>query len=106
MASKFEIFDDQENFEEKKFPKYGELKRDKSKLMPLASKDGNENVSDQVGENFSFIFAAKLALLEKNSVYIRNTHFYRSRRLESPQMQLPLVRLRTRTFWLHTMRES
>ena len=57
MASKFEIFEDQENFDEKS--KYGELKRDKSKFMPLASKDfGIENINEQVIDEF-YLFAAK-----------------------------------------------
>jgi hypothetical protein len=51
MASKFEIFEDQENFGEEKYPKYGELKREKSKLIPLASKGhGNENANEQVSD--------------------------------------------------------
>lgn len=50
MASKFEIFqDDQENFDEPKIPKFGELKRDKSKLIPLANKQDAENANEQVG---------------------------------------------------------
>lgn len=49
MASKFEIFEDQENFGEESLPKYGELKREKSKLIPLGSKAiGNENANEQV----------------------------------------------------------
>lgn len=50
MSGNFEIFEDTEKFAaERKLPKYGELKRDKSKLVPLASNDYNdENFGEQV----------------------------------------------------------
>lgn len=57
MAGKFEIFEDQENFGEEKFTKYGELKREKSKLIALASKGhGNENANEQVSHNAFYFF--------------------------------------------------
>lgn len=53
MASKFEIFDDRENLEEKKFSVYGDGKRDRVKLGTLTNKGiSNENHNDQVRKIF------------------------------------------------------
>lgn len=49
MASNFEIFEDRENLEEKKFSTYGDNKRDRVKLAPITNKGiVNENHHDQV----------------------------------------------------------
>ena len=47
MANNFVIFEDQENFMEKKTSDYAEVKRDRIKLAPLTNKVlSNENVGE------------------------------------------------------------
>lgn len=48
MASNFEIFEDQENFKDKKLANYADLKRERIKLAPLGTKAcGNENAAEK-----------------------------------------------------------
>lgn len=77
MASKkFEIFEDRENFEENKLLKFGELKRDKSKLVPFARKENvNENANEQVSKTLSIQNEGNIfcEILRFPSIY---THFH------------------------------
>lgn len=48
MAQSFAIFEDQENFMEKKATDYAEIKRERSKLAPLTNKViSNENAGEK-----------------------------------------------------------
>jgi hypothetical protein len=52
MASNFVIFEDQENFKEKKALDYAELRRERTKLAPLTNKGGsNENATEKQVRN-------------------------------------------------------
>ena len=58
MASNFVIFEDQENFNEKKALDPSEIKRERTKLAPLTNKVGsNENaIEKQVRNNLMFFY--------------------------------------------------